>query len=100
MYSVKLRLSKLVREYHYPFCVVVARKPLRSLSGAVLVARPRHWEVMVHPLYGSAQKERIRFALYCAVVIGVTNLCSHRRVPPNSVLTAQKNCPGDTSLLF
>ena len=26
-------------------------------------------EVMAHPPYGSAQKERIRFALYCAAVI-------------------------------
>jgi len=54
---------------------VVARKPLHLLSGAVLVARLSGWEysrpdsVMAHPPYGSAQKERIRFALCCAAVI-------------------------------
>ena len=48
---------------------VVARKSLHLLSGAVLVARlsgreySRRDSVMAHPPYGSAQKERIRFAL-------------------------------------
>ena len=37
------------REYHYPFCVVVARKLLHLLPGAVLVARSRQGEVMAHP---------------------------------------------------
>ena len=32
-------------------------------------------EVMAHPPYGSAQKERIRFALYCAAVILRRFLC-------------------------
>ena len=54
---------------------VVARKLLHLLSGAVLVARlsgreyPHPDSVMAHPPYGSTQKERIRFALYCAAVI-------------------------------
>ena len=54
---------------------VVARKPLHLLSGAVLVARLSGREyscrdsVMAHPPYGSAQKERIRFALCCVAVI-------------------------------
>ena len=64
-----------VRKYHCIFCAVVARKPLHLLSGAVLVARLSGREyshqdsVMAHPPYGSAQKERIRFALCCAAVI-------------------------------
>jgi len=28
-------------------------------------------EVMAHPTYGSAQKERIRFALYCVGIFSV-----------------------------
>ena len=32
-------------------------------------------EVMAHPPYGSAQKERIRFALYCVAVILRRFLC-------------------------
>ena len=32
-------------------------------------------EVMAHPPYGSAQKERIRFALYCVAVILHRFLC-------------------------
>ena len=55
----------------------------------MLISLFRQKEVMAHPPYGSAQKERIRFALCCVAVIGVTNLCSHRRVPSNSVLTAR-----------
>ena len=34
-------------------------------------------EVMAHPPYGSAQKERIRFALYCAAVILRCFLCQN-----------------------
>ena len=32
-------------------------------------------EVMAHPPYGSAQKERIRFALYCVAVLLRRFLC-------------------------
>ena len=69
-----------VRKYHYVFCAVVARKPLHLLSGAVLVARlpggviPPD-SVMARPPFGSAQKERIRFALCCAAVILRRFLC-------------------------
>ncbi|HBQ73506.1 MAG TPA: hypothetical protein DD755_01330 [Erysipelotrichaceae bacterium] len=64
---------------------VVARKPLHLLSGAVLVARLSGWEysrpdsVMAHPPYGSAQKERTRFALYCAAVVLRRFLCQGTR---------------------
>ena len=45
-------------------------KPLRLFCGVVLNARLfQKKSVMAHPPSGSAQKERIRFALYCAVVI-------------------------------
>ena len=70
-----------VRKYHCVFCAFVARKPLHLLSGAVLVARLPGREyscrdsVMAHPPYGSAQKERIRFALCCAAVILRRFLC-------------------------
>jgi len=47
---------------------VVARKLLYLLPG-VGVSRSLKIEVMAHPPYGSAQKERTRFALYCAAVI-------------------------------
>ncbi len=50
----------------------------RGLQAAMPVFRRRCWSlgfspmgksVMAHPPRGSAQKERIRFALYCAAVI-------------------------------
>ena len=48
---------------------VIARSLLYLLCGVVVLARFSSREkVMAHPPYGSAQKERIRFALYCAAV--------------------------------
>ena len=56
----------------------------RGLQAAMPVFRRRCWSlgfspmgksVMAHPPRGSAQKERIRFALYCVAVILRRFLC-------------------------
>ena len=60
---------------------VVAHKLLHLFRGAVLVA---------HSLVG----------ITALVLFGVTIMCSHRRVPPNSVLTVQMRLSADTVLCF
>ena len=41
----------------------------RCWSLVYQAGKSRYNRVMAHPPHGSAQKERIRFALYCAAVI-------------------------------
>ena len=70
-----------VREYHYVFCASSPTGCYACFPASVLVARlsragkSRRDNVMAHPPHGSAQKERIRFALCCAAVILRRFLC-------------------------
>ena len=53
-----------VREYHYIFCAVMARKQLRLLYGKMFLARLPGREVSWRIFrIAKAQKESIRFAL-------------------------------------
>ena len=56
---------------YLPLVRVVAHKPLHLFPGVMVVARlsPIEESVMAHPPYGSTQKGRIRFALYCVAII-------------------------------
>ena len=68
--------GRSTREYHYVFCAVVAHKAATLvLRRGVRRSFSDGGEVMAHPPYGSAQKERIRFALYCVAVILHRFLC-------------------------
>ena len=53
-------------------CLQAAKLALRRRCSSLVL---RWGEVMAHPPYGSAQKERIRFALYCVAVILHRFLC-------------------------
>ena len=58
------------------FALSSPTKPLRLFCGVMLIARLfQKKSVMAHPPSGSAQKERIRFALYCVAVILRRFLC-------------------------
>ncbi|TQZ40041.1 hypothetical protein EWL91_19400 [Clostridioides difficile] len=55
---------------------VIARRVLSLLYGVVFLARfSVKKKVMAYPPHGSAQKERIRFALYCVAVLLRRFLC-------------------------
>ena len=59
-----------VRKYHYVFCALSPASCYTCFAAVVLFARfSRRRKVMAHPPYGSAQKERIRFALCCVAVL-------------------------------
>lgn len=65
-----------VRKYHYVFCALSPASCYTCFAAVVLFARfSRRRKVMAHPPYGSAQKERIRFALCCAAVFLRRFLC-------------------------
>ena len=60
-----------IQEYHYIFCASWPTSCYACFPASVLVALLFlvGESVMAHPPRGSAQKGRIRFALYCAAVI-------------------------------
>ena len=65
-----------VRKYHYVFCALSPASCYTCFAAVVLFARfSRRRKVMAHPPYGSAQKERIRFALCCVAVLLRRFLC-------------------------
>ena len=56
--------------YKRQILCVIARRLLSLLYGVVFLARfSIKRKVMAYPPHGSAQKERIRFALYCVAVL-------------------------------